>query len=236
MDTARTARRLGATDALVVYRRTRDRMPAHDVEVTEALEEGVTVKWLSTITHADAGTITMEKMRLDDTGFPQPTGEFEELSADTVILAIGQEADLSLLAEMPGIQQREGTVTVDATMMTGYPGVFAGGDMVPGERTVTVSIGHGKKAAHAIDAWLRNASLPPVATPQLASYDKLNTWYYSDAPATVRPRLDAARRVSTFDEVIGGLGGLLRRVGSRGPPVSGYGRSCGAPGTPGPGG
>jgi 2-oxoacid:acceptor oxidoreductase delta subunit (pyruvate/2-ketoisovalerate family) len=205
MDAARTARRLGATDALVVDRRTRDRMPAHDIEVTEALEEGVTVKWLSTITHADAGTITVEKMRLDDTGFPQPTGEFEELSADTVILAIGQEADLSLLAEMSGVEQRDGMVTVDATMMTGYPGVFAGGDMVPGERTVTVSIGHGKKAARAIDAWLRNASLPPVATPKLANYDKLNTWYYSDAPATVRPRLDAARRVSTFDEVIGGL-------------------------------
>jgi NADPH-dependent glutamate synthase beta subunit-like oxidoreductase len=205
MDAARTARRLGATDALVVYRRTRDRMPAHDIEVTEALEEGVTIKWLSTITHADAGTITVEKMRLDDTGFPQPTGEFEELSADTVILAIGQEADLSLLAEMPGVGACDGMVTVDTTMMTGYPGVFAGGDMVPGERTVTVSIGHGKKAARAIDAWLRNASLPPVATPKLASYDKLNTWYYSDAPATVRPRLDAARRVSTFDEVIGGL-------------------------------
>jgi hypothetical protein len=90
-------------------------------------------------------------------------------------------------------------------MMTGYSGVFAGGDMVPGERTVTTSIGHGKKAAHAIDAWLRGEPLPLAADQQLASYSRLNTWYYSDAPATVRPKLDAARRVFTFDEVVGGL-------------------------------
>jgi Pyridine nucleotide-disulphide oxidoreductase len=57
LDTARTAKRLGATDAVVVYRRTRERMPAHDIEVSQALEEGITVKWLSTITHADDATI-----------------------------------------------------------------------------------------------------------------------------------------------------------------------------------
>src|SRR5262249_2195048 len=96
-----------------------------------------------------------KKMRLDETGFPQPTGEFEELAADTVILALGQQADLSLLAGLPDIDQRDGAVVVGPDLMTGHPGVFAGGDMVPGERTVTASIGHGKKAASAIDAWLR---------------------------------------------------------------------------------
>ncbi len=69
----------------MVYRRTRDRMPAHDVEVEEALEEGVTMRWLSTVAHADGGTLRIEKMRLDDNGFPQPTGEFEELSADCLV-------------------------------------------------------------------------------------------------------------------------------------------------------
>lgn len=77
--------------------------------------------------------------------------------------------------------------------------------MVPSERTVTVGIGHGKKAARAIDAWLRDDETHQSAQPELASYDKLNTWYYSDAPATVAPHLDAARRTSTFDEVVGGL-------------------------------
>jgi 2-oxoacid:acceptor oxidoreductase delta subunit (pyruvate/2-ketoisovalerate family) len=205
MDAARTARRLGATDAVVVYRRTRDRMPAHDIEVEEALEEGVRMMWLSTIARADQGKLTVEKMRLDETGFPQPTGEFEELSADCVVLALGQEAELSLLDGVDGVQIRDGVVQVGPDLMTGHPGIFAGGDMIPADRTVTVGIGHGKKAASSIDAWLRGTSGPAAQRHELASADRLNTWYYSDAPATVRPQLDIARRVSTFDEVVGGL-------------------------------
>jgi 2-oxoacid:acceptor oxidoreductase delta subunit (pyruvate/2-ketoisovalerate family) len=216
MDVARTARRLGATDAVVVYRRTREKMPAHDIEVEEAVEEGVRMKWLSTIAHADPDHVTIEKMRLDETGFPQPTGEFEELAADSVVLALGQESDLSLLDDVPGIDVADGVVQVGSDYMTGHPGIFAGGDMVPAERTVTVAIGHGKQAARRIDAWLRSSGAarthPALGggnraepEPELASYDKLNTWYYSDAPATVRPRLDIARRIGTFDEVVGGL-------------------------------
>ncbi|TWD84582.1 2-oxoacid:acceptor oxidoreductase delta subunit (pyruvate/2-ketoisovalerate family) [Kribbella amoyensis] len=205
MDVARTARRLGATDAVVIYRRTEDRMPAHPIEVTEALEEGVRMRWLSTITAADAGRITIEKMRLDATGFPQPTGEFEELDTDTVVLALGQSSDLTLLAGVPGVTVTDGVVEVGANLMTGRPGLFAGGDMVPDERTVTVAVGHGKKAARNIDAWLRGTSFerPPRHAP--ATFDRLNTWYFSDAPATVRPRLESARRITTFDEVTGGL-------------------------------
>jgi 2-oxoacid:acceptor oxidoreductase delta subunit (pyruvate/2-ketoisovalerate family) len=205
MDAARTARRLGATDAVVVYRRTRDRMPAHAFEVEEAIEEGVRMKWLSTITRADGERITIEKMRLDETGFPQPTGEFEELSADTVVLALGQQADLSLLDGLPGVEVEDGVVKVAENFATGYTGVFAGGDMVPSERTVTIAIGHGKKAARHIDAWLRDTTYQPAPRHDLARFDLLNTWYYSDAPATVRPQLDLARRTSTFDEVQGGL-------------------------------
>jgi 2-oxoacid:acceptor oxidoreductase delta subunit (pyruvate/2-ketoisovalerate family) len=205
MDAARTARRLGATDAIVVYRRTRDRMPAHDVEVEEALEEGVTMKWLSTVHHVDADHITIEKMRLDEAGKPQPTGEFEELGADSLVLAIGQNADLSLLSDVSGVEEENGVVKVGPDFMTGHPGVFAGGDMVPAERTVTVAVGHGKKAARAIDAWLRGSAYAEPRTAALATFDVLNTWYYSDAPATVRPTLEQARRTTTFDEVVGGL-------------------------------
>jgi 2-oxoacid:acceptor oxidoreductase delta subunit (pyruvate/2-ketoisovalerate family) len=205
MDAARTARRLGAAEAVVVYRRTRDRMPAHDIEVEEALEEGVTMRWLSTVAHAGDGKLVIEKMRLDETGFPQPTGEFEELAADCLVLALGQDADLAVLDGVPGVTFSGGTVDVGADLMTGHQGIFAGGDMVPAERTVTVAIGHGKKAARNIDAWLRGARLEPAPRPALAGYGELNTWYYADAPATVRPRLAAARRTGTFDEVTGGL-------------------------------
>jgi len=205
MDAARTAKRLGATDAIVVYRRTRERMPAHDFEVQEALEEGVVMKWLSTIKSAGEDGLLLEKMELDDTGFPQPTGEFEELKADSVVLALGQEADLSLLDGVPGLEIEDGVVKVAANMMTGYPGIFAGGDMVPAERTVTVGVGHGKRAAGNIDAWLRGSELPVPARHELAGFERLNTWYYSDAPRTVVPQLDLIRRQSTFEEVQLGL-------------------------------
>jgi 2-oxoacid:acceptor oxidoreductase delta subunit (pyruvate/2-ketoisovalerate family) len=205
MDAARTARRLGASEAVVVYRRTRDQMPAHDIEVTEALEEGVTMRWLSTVAHADEGKLLIEKMKLDETGFPQPTGEFEELAADCLVLALGQNADLSVLEGVPGVTFSDGVVEVGPDLMTGYPGIFAGGDMVPAERTVTVAIGHGKKAARSIDAWLREGTYAPAAKHELASFGGLNTWYYADAPHAMRPKLEAARRIGTFDEVTGGL-------------------------------
>jgi NADPH-dependent glutamate synthase beta subunit-like oxidoreductase len=205
MDAARTARRLGASEAIVVYRRTRDRMPAHDFEVQEALDEGVLMKWLSTIKHVDEGRLLLEKMELDEAGFPQPTGETEELAADSLVLALGQEADLSLLDGVPGLQIEDGVVAVDARMMTGHEGIFAGGDMVPAERTVTVGVGHGKQAARNIDAWLRGAEFVHPPEPELASFEKLNVWYYADAPKTVAPQLDAIRRQSNFDEVTTGL-------------------------------
>jgi NADPH-dependent glutamate synthase beta subunit-like oxidoreductase len=205
MDAARTARRLGASEAVVVYRRTRDKMPAHDIEVAEALEEGVTMRWLSTVAQADEGKLVIEKMKLDETGFPQPTGEFTELEADCLVLALGQNSDLSVLDGVPGVTFSDGVVEVGPDLMTGHQGIFAGGDMVPSERTVTVAIGHGKKAARSIDAFLRGTRSAAAGKHAPASFGALNTWYYADAPATVRPRLEAARRITTFDEVTGGL-------------------------------
>ncbi len=206
LDVARTAKRLGATEAIIVYRRTREKMPAHDFEVEEALQEGVMIKWLSTIKNmADEGTLTVEKMALDDKGFPQPTGEFETLESDSLVLALGQDVDLSLLEGVPGLAVKDGTVPVGPNMMTGYGGIFAGGDMVPSERTVTVAVGHGKKAARNIDAWLNGAVHAPAPKHELAGFETLNPWYYTDAPQMVRPTLDIARRTSTFDEVVSGL-------------------------------
>jgi len=205
LDVARTAKRLGATEAIIVYRRTRDRMPAHDFEVEEALEEGVMMKWLSTIKRMDEGKITVEKMMLDEKGFPQPTGELETLEADSLVLALGQDVDLSLLDGMPGLAIRDGVVQVGADMMTGAPGIFAGGDMVPAERTVTVAVGHGKKAARNIDAWLNGRTYAAAGKHDLAEFERLNAWYYADAPKTLRPTLEMARRRTTFEEVTQGL-------------------------------
>ncbi len=204
IDVARTVKRMGG-EPIIVYRRTRDKAPAHDFEIEEALQEGVMVKWLSTIKQAGAGEITIEKMELDDKGFPQPTGEFETLAADSVVLALGQDVDLSLLEGVPGLEVKDGVVQVGPNMMTGAAGIFAGGDMVPSERTVTVAVGHGKKAARHIDAWLRGTTYAPAPKHELAEFKNLNTWYYSDAHKTVRPMLDIIRRQTSFDEVQGGL-------------------------------
>ena len=204
IDVARTAKRMGA-DPIIIYRRTREKMPAHDFEVEEALQEGVMVKWLSTIKQAGASSITIEKMALDDKGFPQPTGEFETIEADSLVLALGQDVDLGLLNNVPGLEVVDGIVKVGENMMTGYQGIFAGGDMVPAERNVTVAVGHGKKAARHINAWLMQGTYTPPPKPEIASFELLNTWYYADAPKTIRPMLDIIRRQSTFEEVQGGL-------------------------------
>ncbi len=205
VDAARTAMRLGAADSVVVYRRTRDKMPAHDAEVREAEEEGVRFTWLSSITQVEQGSLTIERMELDETGFPQPTGVTEELPADSLVLALGQDTDLRFLEGVAGIEVDHGVVTVDEQMMTGRPGVFAGGDMVPDLRSATVGIGHGRRAAAGVDAWLHGKAAPRPATPAPAAFEALNTWYFADAPRAHRPLLEAVRRSSTFDEVVQSL-------------------------------
>lgn len=204
IDVARTVKRLGS-EPVVVYRRTRERAPAHAFEIQEAIEEGVSMKWLSTISEAEAGEIRIEKMKLDENGYPQPTGEYESIAADSVVLALGQETSLGFLASMPDLKTERGSVIVDRAMMTSVPGIFAGGDMVPGDRNVTVAIGHGKRAARAIDAWLRGEAAPAEEKAAPATFDRLNTWYYADAPQKVRPQLDIVRRQTTFEEVLQGL-------------------------------
>jgi Pyruvate/2-oxoacid:ferredoxin oxidoreductase delta subunit len=169
------------------------------------MEEGVLMKWLSTIKAVTTGKLVLERMELDESGFPQPTGELDELEADSVILALGQESDLALLDGVSGVVIEDGVVQVGPDMMTGHPGIFAGGDMTPADRTVTVGIGHGKAAARAVDGWLRGQAFEhPVPAP-LATFEEINTWYYADAPKTVQPELEIARRRATFDEVKGGL-------------------------------
>ena len=206
MDAARTARRLGAEEALVVYRRTREQMPALEEEAQDAEREGVRINWLRTIKTFEGPELNVEVMELDDSGFPQPTGRFEKLAADTVILALGQETDTAFLRTVPGVEfDRDGTVQVSSAMMTGSPGVFAGGDMVPSERTVTIGVGHGKRAAREIDAWLHGSRAEHPAKHPSATFEMLNLWYFGDAARREQPELELSERVADFGEVVGGL-------------------------------
>ena len=208
MDAARTARRLGAEETFIIYRRDREHMPAHEFEADEAMEEGVKIHWLRTIRQIDASTFRVEVMELDETGSPRPTGRFEELEADTLIMALGQEVDTGFLAAVPGLEfEREGAIRVGPNMMTGHEGLFAGGDMVPAERTVTVAVGHGKKAARHMDAWLRGGRYEPLPKNELATYELMNLWFDTDAAARQQGVIDLERREVSFDEVVEGLDG-----------------------------
>ena len=107
---------------------------------------------------------------------------------------------------------------VGPNMMTGHPGIFAGGDMVPAERTVTVGRRprqEGRAPHRRLAA--RHASYEPPPKHELATFDKLNTWYYADAPRTVQPQLEPRAGASTFDEVVRRARRVQRAV--RGPPL-----------------
>ena len=205
MDAARTAKRLGADEAMIIYRRDREHMPAHEFEADEALSEGVKIHWLSTIKNMETSSITVEKMQVVD-GKAVPTGEYETLEADSLILALGQEADTDFLKHIEGITFKEDgtTVEVNPSMMTGYPGIFAGGDMVPSERTVTIATGHGKKAARNIDAWLRNSTYEKPANNPLVTIEKLQIWFKTNAEKKAQQHLEIEKAVETFDEIVAG--------------------------------
>ncbi|MCC0028840.1 MAG: NAD(P)-binding protein [Brucellaceae bacterium] len=206
MDAARTAKRLGATETMIVYRRDREHMPAHEFEADEAIEEGVKIKWLTTIKEISGSELTVERMEIDENGKPRPTGEFETLTADAVVLALGQQTDSHFLAKVPGIAfTPDGAVEVGLDLMTGADGIFAGGDMVPGEQSVTISVGHGKRAARNIDAWLSGAVYKEGERAEVVTFDKLHLPVYSDAEQSRQSELEAAKRVAGFDEIIAGL-------------------------------
>ncbi len=207
MDAARVAKRLGADEALIIYRRDREHMPAHPFEADEALAEGVKIHWLRTISEIDETRFTVEIMEVDDNGRPQPTGRFETLEVDSLILALGQNVDTGFLQRVPDIEfKRDGTVVVNEQMMTGHAGIFAGGDMVPSERTVTVAVGHGKKAARHIDAWLRGTNYEKAPTQDVVGFDSLRLWYFTDASQRPQDYLQSELRTKGFEEVVKGFG------------------------------
>ena len=205
MDAARVAMRLGH-EPMIIYRRTREQMPAHEFEADEALEEGVKIHWLRTIKSIDASTFTVEVMEIDDKGRPRPTGELETLEANDLILALGQDTDTAFLRKVPGVEFKDdGTVIVTPQMMTGYKGLFAGGDMVPSERTVTIAVGHGKHAARNIDAFLRGESYIKAPKKDLASFDKLHLWYYTSVEQRPQAHPRCSGAAPAFEEVVQGL-------------------------------
>jgi len=177
MDSARTALRLGAKNVYLVYRRSREEMPARLEEVHHAEEEGVQFRFLNApveILATGDGWVRGLKVQRCDLGEPDEKGRrrpvpiegaYEELEVEIVIEAIGNGPNPLIPKTTPGLTTtRHGTLVVDeATMMTTRKGVFAGGDIVAGASTVILAMGHGRKAAAAIDAYLRREAAESAA-------------------------------------------------------------------------
>ena len=207
MDAARVARRMGADEALIVYRRTREQMPAHLEEAEDAEREGVRIHWLRTITTFDGPGAAGRGDGARRRGLPaadRPVRDARRRHGDP-----GARPGVRhrvLARRCPGVEfERDGTVQVSPSFETGSPGLFAGGDMVPSEQTVTVGVGHGKKAARHIDAWLRESAS--------ASAPKHDVGELRQAPSLVlrRQRPPAATgarargEIAGFAEVVGSL-------------------------------
>lgn len=168
MDAARTAKRMGAAESIIVYRRTKAEMPARAEEIHHAEEEGIKFEFLAAPLEIIGDeknwvkALRCQRMKLgepDTSGrrspVPIPGSEFI-LECDVVIVAIGTRANPLLTATSPELKlNKKGYIHVDENGMTNLPGVFAGGDIVRGAATVILAMGDGKKCARSIDKFVR---------------------------------------------------------------------------------
>ena len=176
MDAARVAKRLGAEEAVLIFRFDKAHMEAHPYEAKEAFAEGVKIKWLSSVKQFGQDDVLVERMEMAPDGKGAVgTGQFEKLKADSLVLAVGQHSDVEFLKTVPGIRIGRGDVIeVDASMSIGHPGIFAGGDLIGGARTMTTAVGHGKKAARNIDAFLRGETYVKPPKHPVVPFEALN--------------------------------------------------------------
>ncbi|MFO8056888.1 MAG: FAD-dependent oxidoreductase [bacterium] len=216
IDAARTSLRVGADKVTVLYRRTRQEMPANAAEIVAAEQEGVEFHFLATPIKAMADQngklkqIEVQKMELgepDDSGRRRPVpveGETETMDVDTLIPAIGQRPDLACIRGVDGIETTSrGLMVADPiTMQTSKPGVFAGGDLYTGPALVVEAVAAGKEAAISIDRYLRGEDLVE-GRPERPHGD--NWGEIPDdlekANRAVPPELEPAERIKGFDEV-----------------------------------
>lgn len=201
VDVARTAKRLGVSDVSIVYHRSRERMSAFACEIEDASEEGVKFRILRSITGIKGSTLTLSINELDEKGRPKHTGETETMEADTLVFALSQIPDSDFLRKVSDIDvQPNGVVTVDESYMTGFRGVFAGGDVIPYERSITVAVGQGRRAANHIDAYLNETVSSELPKRERIPFERLRV--DDEKSKMVEQKfLDPAIRIESFDEV-----------------------------------
>lgn len=210
IDAARVSRRLGA-DVTLLYRRTKNEMPAIKEEITAAEAEGIQFHFLASPVSAEAkgggknGPVNLKcvKMALgakDKSGRARPVpieGSEFTLEADTVISAVGQEPDLDGMAELPN---KSSWIETNAIRETSIRGVYAGGDAVALDIAVT-AVGHGRKAARAINAFLHDRTYKEPSPPRPVKHTEMKLDYYKNAPRNNAEELAPETRIHGFDEV-----------------------------------
>lgn len=202
---ARMIKRFGS-EASVFFYGDKKLMPAYDYETDDALAEGVDVQLLRALRRIEKKEVSFEVMKVEK-GKAVGTGEFIKVPADILINANRQEADTAFLRSVNNIKLNDdGTIGIDVQRMTGCEGIFAGGDMLPGEnRSATIAMGHGKKAARYINGYLSRQPYEKGDKHPTAGFRKLHMWYKTDAPQKAQDKLAPAVAVKSFDEVIRGL-------------------------------
>jgi len=222
IDAARCSLRQGASEITILYRRSKEEMPADEWEVEEAEEEGIKIQFLTNptrITGEDGKVTSIECIRMelgepDESGRRRPIpvqGSEFTMPVDMIIKAIGQAPESDFLSEKEGLELNEvGTIKVDPnTFTTNIPGIFAGGDAVTGPKTVVEAIAAGKKAARAIHKYLNKEDL---ATPmpwetktrelsELKSEEYHNRFEINPTERQEIPRLSVSERINNFNEV-----------------------------------
>lgn len=212
MDACRTAVRLGAENVYVIYRRTRDEMPAEDVEISEAEEEGVQFKYLTSpiAFKEENGKVVavLQKMQLgapDQSGRRRPepiAGATEELPLDTVIMAIGQYPNLAGFESVEATKRN--TVAADEeTFRTSEEGVFAVGDMTNRGASIAIAaIGEAQKASVIVDRYL-NGEAARYKKPYFVERNPAPEFFdkFPKAPRAEMPQLSAEDRKTNFKEV-----------------------------------
>jgi len=213
IDCARSAIRLGS-EVTIVYRRSRQEMPAVAEEIEEAEAEGVKINYLTNpvefIGNGKIEKIKVIKMELgeaDEDGRRKPVeikGSEYEIAADQAMLAIGEMPDLTFLPKT--INEKWGRVNVDTHQMTDNPGVFACGDAANGPiGTVVDAIATGKRSAFAINAFLTNQVFRPVSYDKVVGYGDLNIDYFIHEERARLKRISHQQAITNFDEVILGI-------------------------------
>lgn len=202
---ARMIKRFGS-EVTVYFPGDNKLMPAYDYETEDALAEGVDIQLLTSISSIEKNTITLQRMKVE-IGKAVGTNVYETIDADVLILANKQEIDSGFLRKASGIELKDdGTIVINGSRMTGHEGIFAGGDMLPGEnRSATIAIGHGKKAAKYINAYLINEEYKKPDKHPTAGYRKLHMWYKTEADQKEQNKLLPSEAVKNFVEVINGL-------------------------------